>query len=76
MLQIRYSSRIGLLAMFSTVAWMVLAGTTYSVSPFLAVLSALLAIISALVFFSYVYQFVYSRPQYEAKDFETEGETK
>ena len=74
MLRIRYSSRTGLLAMFGTVALMVLAGTTYPMSPFLAIPFVLLAVMSALVFFNYVYQFVYLRPQYEAEDFETEND--
>jgi O-antigen ligase len=73
-LKIRFSNRIGLLALIGVVACVVLVGVTYPGNPYLAALFGVLGIISFIIFAIYLYKFVFYTPQLDLPD-EEEAES-
>jgi O-antigen ligase len=71
MLKIRFSNRIGLLALLGVIAGIVLIGLTYPANPYLAVLAGVLAITSFVVFVIYLYNFIFYSPALELPDEDT-----
>lgn len=72
-LKIRFSNRIGLLALIGVVVCAGLIGVTYPGNPYLAALLALLGIIFFIIFAIYLYKFVFYTPQLDLPE-EEEGE--